>query len=167
MKIKTKFKQNLLLITAAFIIGKLSFSHNYDPITFTVSAEYIAPFEIELENDGNWDLGTYILGNTRTSVSKSFYIKARTAPNTRVRITAQSDSASNFRKSSRIELYKDGIADFNKIHINWDIPNNEFTMNSSGTHSSQINFSTIKELNDPSEGNYSRGDSMVIKMETF
>lgn len=59
---KNKF---LLLAAFIFLVGKISFSydyvHSYDPITFNISAEYVKPVGITLDED-NIDLGEVVVG---------------------------------------------------------------------------------------------------------
>lgn len=67
-KIKSISKNKIRAIyMAAFIImiGKSSFSYDYNPITFNLSAEYIRPLVMNL-NDKTIDLGEFVVGTDLT-----------------------------------------------------------------------------------------------------
>lgn len=160
-KKKLKILLFIALIIALFIIEKPSFAYtyNYAPITFNISAEYIAPFEVELENNGNWDLGEYLIGSN--SLSKSFLIKVTAAPNTKVKITA--DGRTKWGKS----LYRNGINDSNYLRLEWEIKNSDLTTDSKGLATTNILFDQLVEYGSPAGGNYIGDKVMTVNMDTF
>lgn len=155
---KDKF---FLLATFIFIIGKTSFPLTYDyaPMSFNISVERVTPIEVELENNGKWELGNYAIGSK--SMSKEFQIKVIASPHTRVKISCEGRSA--WGKS----LYINGINSSNYLRLEWKIKNPDITTDSTGQAITTILFDRMAEYGSLSGGNYLADKPMPIKIETF
>ena len=137
------FKRNkmlLLVFITLFAVGKPIFSYDYDPMTFTVTAEYIKPLTINfIDNEIN--LGTYMTGITLVNIlNKSYDIEVGGSPGESIKIS----TTSTFNLTN---------ARGDKIVIDQAITNPNVTVGSNGSVKSKINFTSLSTI--LSDGIYS------------
>lgn len=139
-KIKNKNKILLLMFVILFISKKPVFSYVYNPMIFTVTAEYIRPLTINFINN-NIDLGTYITGTSlKNNLDKYCDIEVGGNPGASIDINVQPTfNLTNSRGD--------------QIVVAQTISNPNVTIESNGLVKSKIHFTSLSTI--LSDGIYS------------
>lgn len=160
MEIKKKIILCFALLITLFVINKQGYAHDYAPMSFNISVERITPIELELENNGIWDLGNYVLKSGQ--LSKNFYIKVKKSPpNTKVKFTADNGKTAGDRI-----LY--GAIGGAYLKVDWTIQNSDLIADSNGEAVANIFFGKVFEGGGSHKlGSYTDKNQFMINVETF